>query len=154
MVCVSRMEDRDWYRNCSGTEVAQITAMLSLYKWKLTRKCPKRHYWKPGWMLFFFKFVEYDIMPGSGQNPSLVFWTDCKLCGSLLNCSVINQECHYPRQWVYTHVIPVRWTAITFFLASLSRPSSPQLFERCKKWLTCFHSLIFFFSFFFKLCIP
>lgn len=123
-VCVSSMEDPDWYRNCSGTEGAQITAMLSLYQWKLIRNCHKGHYWKPGWMLFFFKFVECDIMPESGQIPSLVFWTDCKLCGSLLNCSGIH---HYPRQWIYTHVTPLTWTAISFFLAFLSRPSSSEV---------------------------
>lgn len=101
-----------------------------------------------------FKFVEYDIVPGPGQIPSLVFWTDCELCGSLLNCNGINQECHYSRQRVYTHVIPVAWAAITFFLAFLSRPSSPQLFERRKKLVPTASLYFFIYFFFFKLCIP
>lgn len=91
------------------------------------RKRQKGHYWKPGWMLlFFFMFVKYDIMPGSGQIPSLGFWTDCELWGSLLNCSAMN---HYPRQWVYTHVTPLKWIAISFFFTFLSRPSSSEVLK-------------------------
>lgn len=99
--CESRVEDPDGYRNCSGIEVAQIIAILSLYKWKLTRKCPESHYWKPGWMLFFFKLVEYDVMPRSGQILFSIFWTDCKLCGSQLQwqksgVSLSKAMCLYP----------------------------------------------------------
>jgi len=101
-------------------------------------------------MLFFFKFVEYNIMPGSGQIPALVFWTGCELCGSLLICSGRSQECHYLWQWLYTCVIPVAWTEITLFLAFLSRPLSPQLFERHKKHLASFNSFIVFFKFCFR----
>lgn len=110
--------------------------MLSLFQWKLTKNVKNDITENLDECFSFLKFVEYDIMPGSGQIPSLGFWTDCKLCGSLLKCSDIN---HYPRQWVYTHVTLHKLIVISFFCLPIKTLTiwSP---ERCKKYWTCFHS--------------
>lgn len=124
-VCVSIMEDPDGYRNCSGAEGAQITAMLSWYPWKLTRKCQKGHYWKPGWMVFFFE-VCWIWHHAWVRTNSILGFLNCKLCGFLLKCSGIS---HYPRQCVYNHVTPHKWIAISFFFVFLSRPSLSEVLK-------------------------
>lgn len=116
-----------WKAMTDTETVVEQKELKSQHQWKLIRKCQKRGITENlDECSSFLKFVEYDIMPGSGQIPSLSFWTDCKLCGSLLKCSGIN---HYPRQCVYTHVIPHKWIAISFFFAFLSRPSRSEVLK-------------------------